>query len=237
MSIIHANCKDNYHAFFDVDGTILNTRSVLSFLEYMCEALMLSDDGLFLDFRWSLYDKLARNEPREDINRFYYTWYKGMSVASVSILAEEWFNAIERRGGIYNEEIIDEIERHRRLGASIVLATGSFPQILDPLVRRIPVDAILCSRPKMHDGLFTGELDGPPCIGAGKAHAVIEFSRQNNVDLSTSFGYGDDSTDIPMLELLGHPCKITPTDSYRVEFGKYVNAIVGDQRKIEGIRQ
>ncbi len=221
----------SYCAFFDVDGTILNTRTVLSFLEYMRDSWSLSSDEVFLEYQRSLFEKLVKNVPREDVNRFYYTGYRGKSVTSIMQLAEKWFDDLERREGIYNESILGEIAKHRRLGADIVLVTGSFPHILKPLVKRIPVDAILCSRPKTRGDVFTGELEGVPCIGLGKAQAVIEFSRRGRIDLKSAFGYGDDDTDAPMLNLLGHPCMITPSLSYREEVGKYVKRLVGDKNE------
>jgi phosphoserine phosphatase len=59
------------------------------------------------------------------------------------------------------------------------------------------------------DGVYTGRLLGDAMIGAGKAHAVRAFLAARAIDPAACHGYGDDHTDIPFLEVLGHPTVVS----------------------------
>ena len=131
--------KRGYCAFFDVDGTLINTRSVLSFLEYLRGALTL-DSPDFRRYYESLEQMLLTNQSREDVNRFYYTIYAGLAVAQVGVLAARWFAAAEQQAGFYNQSALDELSRHRAAGARVVFVTGSFLQLVAPLAKKTGAD-------------------------------------------------------------------------------------------------
>lgn len=196
--------------FFDVDGTLINVKSVLSFLEFIRVQLALDYEPRFREYYRTLRHKMANREPREELNRFYYTLYRGFAVARVAQLGTEWFAQASRHSGFYNEKMTKTLLAWWRDGVPSVLVTGSFSALLEPLARRLPVDTILCTNLKTQDGVYTGDLDGHPCIGAGKVSAVREFARARDIPLEECFGYADDHTDIPMLVTLGGAVLIRP---------------------------
>ena len=66
-------------------------------------------------------------------------------------------------------------------------------------------DAILCTRPLTADGRYTGEVE-TPVIGEGKRAAVRRaLDERPDIDPADCYGYGDHVSDLPMLELVGHP--------------------------------
>jgi HAD superfamily hydrolase (TIGR01490 family) len=206
----------SYCAFFDVDGTIINTRSLLSFLVYL-RAVNTLEDNLVSDFLRQLKEKFLSDVSREQINEFYYSFYGGFQVDVIASWGQKWFLNAEGATNFYNKNILLAIQKHRDAGAKIVLVTGSFYQVLEPLATKIKVDAILCSRLEIRNGIFTGLLVEAPCIGARKAQVIREYTEREKIDLSTCFAYGDDSTDQAMLDLVGHPVMLQPSRTYLEE--------------------
>ena len=66
------------------------------------------------------------------------------------------------------------------------------------------------SRLVVRDGRFTGEAHHPICYGKGKLYWARRFAAEHEVDLGESFFYSDSVTDVPMLEIVGHPQVVNP---------------------------
>ena len=62
----------------------------------------------------------------------------------------------------------------------------------------------------MVDGRYTGRLDGPFCYGSGKAEAIEKLAAERGYDLNLCYAYSDSASDLPMLELVGHPVAVNP---------------------------
>lgn len=206
--------KYSYCAFFDVDGTIINTRSVLSFLDYLIkeDPKCIRSDYTYRCNR--IYSMLNENYPRDRINQYYYTIYQGSSVNIIKEHAKNWFNLFSVQPGFYNEHIRIEIANHVKKRGRIVLVSGSFYELLTPLCKFLKTSDVLCTRQEVIDGIFTGNIVGDPCIGEGKAKKICAFSNENNFELKKCYAYGDDITDIPMLNLVGNAHMIEPSEEY-----------------------
>ena len=64
------------------------------------------------------------------------------------------------------------------------------------------------------DGRYTGNLE-LYAYGPGKAIAMKELADAEGIDLESSYAYSDSVTDIPMLELVGHPVVVNPDAELR----------------------
>ena len=217
-------CIDKrYCAFFDVDGTIINTRSVLSFMEFLRTEVPLRGVE-FEQYRGALRERVVAGVPREELNRFYYTLYRGFSVNQIAELGQRWFAQAGEQPGFYNHDAITALAHHRYLGASVVLVSGSFPALLDPLSRHIGADAVLCTRLEIEAGHYTGALLGVACIGQGKVQPMLEYAASACIDLDACYAYGDDASDLPMMNLVGNPVMLTPSEAYHSEIGRVLGA-------------
>ena len=52
-------------------------------------------------------------------------------------------------------------------------------------------------------------------MGPGKVEAMREVAAADGIDLEGSFAYTDSYTDLPMLELVGHPVAVNPEKELR----------------------
>jgi phosphoserine phosphatase len=58
--------------------------------------------------------------------------------------------------------------------------------------------------------MYNGVLEGPFCYGAGKVEAIRDLARWEGLDLSQCYAYSDSSSDLPMLQVVGHPVVVNP---------------------------
>ncbi|SEP92742.1 HAD-superfamily subfamily IB hydrolase, TIGR01490 [Streptomyces sp. yr375] len=196
-----------YVVFSDVDETLITVKSMFDFLHYqLVRRQGTAGEEEYERIMAVIRARSADGTPRADINRFYYSHYTDESAETIAALADDWF--AERSSstrGFYIDSTREALRAHRAAGASVVLVSGSFPPLLEPLAREVGADAVLCTRPRIVAGRYTGEVD-TPVIGEGKRAAVLrQLAARPDVDPRDCHAYGDHISDLPMLELVGHP--------------------------------
>lgn len=192
------------YVFFDVDETLISIKSMLSFQEYWFAATGdLSGKILF-------EEEMARlrrgGASREALNRRYYAHFAGREVAAVEQRATGWFNHVATTiPGLFHSAVVAALYRHQNQGDRAVLVSGSFPALLTPIARRLGVRDILATDLVTAHGRYTGEIRPPQTIGAGKAEVIARFLAARRVPAAQCHAYGDDLSDLPMLDAVGHP--------------------------------
>ena len=199
-----------WSAFFDVDGTLISIKSMFSFLDYLIDYLNIAESTRVQEYRTTLQRMIAEEQPREAINRFYYSIYDGLDVELVANLGRAWYARVRSDERLFFARMRDEIRWHQRQGASIVLVSGSFAAILAPLAEELGADFMIAAPLEIKHGRYTGQLTGEPSIGQGKAEGVIAFIREQGLQAQRCYAYGDDISDIPMLEQVGYPVMVNP---------------------------
>lgn len=205
----------SWSAFFDVDGTLISIKSMFSFLDYLIEALFISESPRLKEYQAALRQMIADEQPREAINSFYYSIYEGLDVELVRSLGRTWYAQVRRDSGLFFSRMREEIRWHQRQGASIVLVSGSFAAILEPLAEELGAGFLIAAPLEIRNGRYTGQLTGHPSIGQGKADGVQAFIREHRLLAQRCYAYGDDISDIPMLEQVGYPVMVNPDSSSR----------------------
>lgn len=210
--------KYQYYAFFDVDGTIINGKSMFGFLMfYYRNYLGFYNPFAFLQYAlacfrcgfWSF-----RKQPREYINREYYKIYTGHRVDKVHFYGKKWFDKKLKNRTFFKRSTLREIRWHRDRGAAIVLVSGSFPACLSPIANYVEADFILSANIEEKQGKYTGNLIPPQTIGKGKLAAIRQLMERNSeVEYRHCYAYGDHISDLPMLEMVGNKVVVSGDES------------------------
>ncbi len=108
------------------------------------------------------------------------------------------------------------LEEHRRRGDRLVLLTSSSRYAAEMAREEFRLDDALFQSYEVCDGCFTGEPGRPICFGSGKVEVAETWARAHGVDLAGSSFYTDSSTDLPMLERIGHPFAVRPDPRLRM---------------------
>ncbi|MFI9012124.1 HAD family hydrolase [Actinosynnema sp. NPDC053489] len=190
-------------AFFDVDGTLTTRPTLFAFLveHLVAHGRSPADAGAEVE---RLRGMSRAGVARQDVLRACTRHFAGTREGAASAAAARWYGAEVAAGGFYREEVVAALRRHRAAGDLVVLVSGSFPACLDPVAAEVGADVLLCSRPRVRDGRYTGELP-TPLIGASKVEAVRALVTGHDLDLSRCAAYGDHVSDIPLLAAVGRP--------------------------------
>lgn len=200
-------------AFFDLDRTLLASSSAPVYAKVLADLgtvdMRIPAEALYFQlYTWFGEDPLTMRLARQGSRIF-----AGHRVETV------------RRGGRMAAEILArdllpfaqaEIERHRRNGTMLVLATTSHFDLVEALAEELNFDAVLATRYRSIHGIYDGTLDGSFVWNDEKARAVARWSAENDIDLQSSWAYSDSIYDVPMLELVGNPVAVNPDARLRV---------------------
>lgn len=191
-------------AFFDVDDTLIAVKSMFGFQTHWYAST--GDTQEASDFAAEMTRMKAEGEDWALMNRRYYQYFAGRSVAAVMQAGRAWFAALELANpALFHQPIIDRLHQLRAQGIEPVFVSGSFPAIMQPVADRLGVRHLLVTQMEHRDGLFTGAILPPQTIGPGKATAILAFLEEQGGDAAACHAYGDDISDLPMLLAVGHP--------------------------------
>jgi phosphoserine phosphatase len=99
---------------------------------------------------------------------------------------------------------------HHEAGRDTWIVSASPQTIVEPLAAALGMTGAIGTRGAVVDGRYTGELDGPFIYGAGKAQAIEKLAGDRGYDLHLSYDYSDSVSDLPMMEMVGHPVAVNP---------------------------
>ena len=211
-----ARAEPRIAAFFDLDGTLLDSNIVVFYVKLMtCEMSKWKRRFWLLRLAVRIPIFLAVDKiSRAAFNRLFYRLYRGVDVATIERLAAETF----RRFTLPRlfPEATETIRRHQTEGHEVVFVTGTASFIAEPLAAHLGVKHVFAVHLEEKGARFTGRLLDEPLSGERKASVVVEFARVHGVDLSQSYAYGDSTADIPMLRAVGNPIVVNPSKRLRL---------------------
>lgn len=194
--------------FFDVDDTLISVKSMLSFQDFWYEQTgdFEGQDAYHQDLKKHWHPEACWSF----LNRLYYRHFADRAVREVIDRGHQWFVRTKAESApFYHPGPLSELRAHQREGRAVVFVSGSFPALLQPIARELGVEHMLATRLEVKDGRYTGEILPPQTIGDGKAAAVRGFLKTHGLAPDHCYAYGDDISDLPMLESVGRPTVVT----------------------------
>ncbi|ODS22785.1 hypothetical protein AB835_12190 [Candidatus Endobugula sertula] len=196
------------YAFFDVDDTVISMKSMFSFMDLYFEYY--PNKVLQQQFNDKM-NALIQNDTKWEIaNTIYYSYFKNFSISNVNTACQKWFSKYASdKSRFYHKNVLKRLRQHQSEGAVCVFVSGSFRELLQPIANELSVKHILSINLERKDFMYTGNIIPPQTIGVGKARALTEFIEDKQADANQCFAYGDDISDIPMLEIVGNPIAVS----------------------------
>lgn len=102
------------------------------------------------------------------------------------------------------------IDLHTEAGRDTYLVTASPIEIVASLSEELGLTGAIATVAETVDGVYTGELSEPFCYGPSKADAIRRVAEREGYDLDLCYAYSDSLSDLPMLEIVGHPVAVNP---------------------------
>lgn len=195
------------YAFFDVDDTIISLKSILSFQDFWF-AYKQDDEGR-AQFARMIATVAREHESWEIVHRNLALSFATRWAAEVETVAGLWFTHVEAAvPSLYHAPVVAQLRHHQRQGVPPVFVSGSFPPLIAPIARRLEVSHCLATNLEIVEGRYTGRVLPPQTIGQGKADAMRDFMAVYGVDPQECYAYADDISDVPMLQMVGHPVAV-----------------------------
>ena len=203
-------------AFFDLDKTIIAKSSTLAFSRPLYKGGLIGRRDV-LRSAYSQFVFLlggADHDQMERMRLYLSSLCAGWPVQQVrEIVAETLQQVVEP---IIYDEAATLIEDHHAAGRDVVIVSASGAEIVEPIGRMLGADHAIGTRMTIVHGRYTGEIE-LYAYGENKAVAVRELAASQGYDLPSCFAYSDSVTDVPMLELVGHPYVVNPDRQLRRE--------------------
>jgi putative phosphoserine phosphatase/1-acylglycerol-3-phosphate O-acyltransferase len=195
-------------AFFDLDRTILSGASAHVVSRVLRETGVVTRNIPGESLLYQVFETFGENLPSMVLGRQAVVAMRGHSRAQVRDAALAAAPDLVAMVQPYAQQVIDS---HRAEGRSVVLATTTPRDLIEPFAKLMGFDAVIATTYDVDvDGNYTGELVGPYVWSRGKRDAVMAWSLENAVELSGSYAYSDSVFDEPLLAAVGFPHCVNP---------------------------
>jgi len=233
----------NAAAFFDLDRTLISGSSAFHFGVAAWRNKLIPSGDLVNDAVKAVSFKLfgATDESSEAVRDRILHAVEGIEQADLIALNEEIVPRILEKVRPESRGLVD---MHHEAGRDCWIVSASPQEIIEPLASALGMEGGIGTRSAVVDGRYTGELDGPFVYGDGKAEAISKLSAERGYDLRLSYAYSDSASDLPMMEMVGHPVAVNPDRPLEnvanqrgwpvVEFARRTKAVVRSTTAIGG---
>ncbi len=197
-------------AFFDLDGTLVPMPSMEMRLFRMLRYRRLI--GLRNYFSWLA--EAARLAPRGIYQIMYANkmYLRGVSVDEEKSLSLPLFYL----------EAIERLVWHAERRHLIVIVSGTLEPLAEMAARELraklrargltPEIDVCATRLEEKQEQWTGRIVGEAVFGEAKARAIRRITAEEGLDLQRCFAYGDSASDKWMLECVGKPAAVNPSN-------------------------
>jgi putative phosphoserine phosphatase/1-acylglycerol-3-phosphate O-acyltransferase len=191
-------------ALFDVDGTVLRGNSWHEYFWWTARCR----PGLAPGLLARLVLRRAGLLSARTLQHAALRPLRGLNAAAVQQHGRRL--GAERLHGMVRPAARREMAQRRAEGCTLVLATGAFDFLAEPLAAELGVEEVVCTRLEFVGGLCTGRIAGAEARGQTKADLVRARFAARAVDWAQSRAYSDDWEDAPLFALVGQPVFIAP---------------------------
>jgi HAD superfamily hydrolase (TIGR01490 family) len=201
-------------AFFDLDRTLLRRSSALALAGSFRKRGIISRWQLLRAAAWQLLF-VARGASHEAVRRGAEEGLRILEGHTPDDLRELVADALEPvlRPLVYAEPLRLVKEHHAR-GERVYIVSATLQEIVDAIAEDLGFDGALGTVCEVRDGRYTGNAVRALHADA-KADCVRELARREGFDLAECTAYSDSHTDLPFLEVVGHPVAVNPDRALR----------------------
>jgi len=159
---------------------------------------------------------------------------------------------VEELGDEVIAQLLDAVRResqalinlHHEAGRETFIVSASPIEIVRAFAEAVGLTGGVGTVSEIVNGSYTGRLSEPFCYGKGKATAIANLASERGYDLRLCYAYSDSISDLPMLELVGHPVAVNPDRALEsiasqrgwpiIEFSKTAKRVIGTTTAVAG---
>jgi len=197
-------------AFFDLDRTLISGASAFPFAVEAWRQGLASPGEIA---RWStaaLSFFIAGDkggDTSSHIRGEFLTKIEGATVDDLDLVGQTVLPKLVSRVRPESRKLV---AMHHEADRDTWIVSASPRRIVEPLAASLGMTGAVGTDGEVEAGRFTGRLSGPFIYGAGKAQAIEKLAADRGYSLELSYAYSDSISDLPMMELVGHPVAVNP---------------------------
>ncbi len=230
-------------AFFDLDRTLISGSSVFAFGMAAWRHGMVTTRELLDDATNAVLFRLggSTDEKADAVRDRILEAIQGRPVAEVEELGDEVIAQLLEAVRRESQALID---LHHDAGRDTYIVSASPIEIVREFANAVGLTGGIGTVSEVVDGVYTGRLSEPFCYGKGKATAIEKLASERGYDLRLCYAYSDSISDLPMLELVGHPIAVNPDRALEslayhrgwpiIEFSRTAKRVIGTTTAVVG---
>jgi len=206
-------------ALFDLDNTLLDGDSDVSWAQFLIEEGVLHPDEYHAKNLWFAE---RYKDGTLDIHEFLDFQLAPLAAHPRSKL-DAWHEEYMQRKirPMIHARAADLIAEHAGALTALVTATNRF--ITAPIARELGIANLVATDIEEVDGAFTGRPRGTPSFREGKITRVNEWlaALGHRLEDYESWFYSDSLNDLPLLERVTHPVAVDPDATLRAHAAEH----------------
>lgn len=199
-------------AFFDIDGTLYRDSLMIEHFKKLLKYEVL-DPLLWHNHVEKTYNKWKKRRGNyedymEELADIYVNAIKNLNKYDTAFITKQ---VIDLKGDAVYQFTRERIKHHHKMGHHVFFISGSPDYLVEAMAEKY--HATECKGTTYltdMEGNFTGEVIRM-WDAESKAKAIAELTSKYNLDLKSSYAYGDTNGDFSMLTSVGHGFAINPT--------------------------
>jgi len=89
------------------------------------------------------------------------------------------------------------------MGHKVGVVSGGFIDVIEPILKELKIDFYRANKLQILNGELTGKLEGEIIDRTAKLKALVEFAKNEGVQMSQTVAIGDGANDLDMIESAG----------------------------------
>ena len=201
-------------AFFDLDKTLISRSSTLAFTRPFYRHGLISRSAMIRGaFAQVVFKRAGAGQARmERIRSQVGRLCRGWPAEGVREIVRTNLDAI------IVPHLYDEartlVAGHHAAGRDVIVVSASGHEVVDPIAALLGADTVIATQMVIADGRYTGDV-AFYAFGEAKAAKIRELASERGYVLPDCYAYSDSITDLPMLEVVGHPTAVNPDRALR----------------------
>lgn len=95
------------------------------------------------------------------------------------------------------------VENLHKYSFKVGLVSGGFHETVDRLAQELDIDYVMANRLEVMHGELTGRTIGDVVSKETKLNKLLDWAKENHLDLSQTVAVGDGANDLPMIKAAG----------------------------------
>jgi HAD superfamily hydrolase (TIGR01490 family) len=110
----------------------------------------------------------------------------------------------------FNPDVLSRLKQHIDDDVHVMLVSGAYTPLLQSVTKGLQFDTIIGTEVPLNGQDVDYQAPIYHVHGSRKNEEIERALQGKNIDWQNSFAYGDSFSDIPVLELVGHPVAVRP---------------------------